>query len=379
MSLHHRLEGGGARTLVLSGSLGTTLELWDGNVGALSSQYRLLRYDHRGHGGSPVPPGPYTVEDLAEDVLELLDELGLERVSFCGLSLGGAVGMALAIRAPERLERLILCCTSARFGEPETWVERARTVRAAGLEAIVDTVFERWFTPAFRATRPEVVERFREQFVATPREGYAGCCDALARWDARANLGSIAVPTLAIAAADDPATPPEQLALDRRGHPGCGARGAGGRGASRQRRATRGVCERDPRPCANGGGTMSDPLHDRGMETRREVLGDEHVDAALARTTELTAEFQDLITRYAWGEIWSRPGLDRRTRSCITLMALIALNREPELAMHLRAALRNGLTQDEIKEVLLQSAIYCGVPAANGAFAIAQQVFDEDG
>ena len=124
---------------------------------------------------------------------------------------------------------------------------------------------------------------------------------------------------------------------------------------------------------------MSDPLHDRGMETRREVLGDEHVDAALGRTTELTAEFQDLITRYAWGEIWSRPGLDRRTRSCITLMALIALNRESELTMHLRAALRNGLTQDEIKEVLLQSAIYCGVPAANGAFAIAQQVFDEDG
>ena len=124
---------------------------------------------------------------------------------------------------------------------------------------------------------------------------------------------------------------------------------------------------------------MSDPLHDRGMETRREVLGDEHVDAALARTSELTAEFQDLITRYAWGEIWSRPGLDRRTRSCITLMALIALTRASELAMHLRAALRNGLTQDEIKEVLLQSAIYCGVPAANSAFAIAQQVFDEDG
>jgi 3-oxoadipate enol-lactonase len=219
VSLHHRLEGGGARTLVLSGSVGTTLELWDGNVSALSSQYRLLRYDHRGHGRSPVPPGPYTVEDLAEDVLELLDELGLERVSFCGLSLGGAVGMALAVRAPERLERLILCCTSARFGEPETWVERARTVRAAGLEAITDAVLERWFTPAFRAARPEVVARFREQFVATPREGYAACCDALARWDARENLGSIAVPTLAIAAADDPATPPEQLALIASGIP----------------------------------------------------------------------------------------------------------------------------------------------------------------
>jgi 4-carboxymuconolactone decarboxylase len=118
--------------------------------------------------------------------------------------------------------------------------------------------------------------------------------------------------------------------------------------------------------------------HDQGMRTRREVLGDEHVDQAIAGTTEFTADFQDLITRYAWGEIWSRPGLDRRTRSCITLTALVALGREEELAIHVRAARRIGLTPDEIKEVLLHSAIYCGVPAANGAFAIAQAVLDEE-
>jgi len=117
--------------------------------------------------------------------------------------------------------------------------------------------------------------------------------------------------------------------------------------------------------------------YERGMRTRREVLGDEHVDAALERTTDFTADFQELITRYAWGETWSRPGLDRRTRSCITLTALVALGREEELAMHVRAALRIGLTPDEIKEVLLHSAIYCGVPAANGAFAVAQSVLDE--
>ena len=122
---------------------------------------------------------------------------------------------------------------------------------------------------------------------------------------------------------------------------------------------------------------MSDPTHEQGMRVRREVLGDEHVDAAIERTTELTAEFQDLITRYAWGEIWSRPGLDRRTRSCMTLVALVALNRMDELAMHVRAALRNGLTPDEIKEVLLHCAVYCGVPAANAAFAVAQAVLDE--
>ena len=121
---------------------------------------------------------------------------------------------------------------------------------------------------------------------------------------------------------------------------------------------------------------MSDSTHDRGMEVRREVLGDEHVDAAVARTSDFTRDFQDLITRYAWGEIWTRPGLDRRTRSCITLTALIALGRFDELAMHVRAALRNGLTPDEIKEVLLQAAIYCGVPAGNSAFAVAQRIID---
>jgi 4-carboxymuconolactone decarboxylase len=117
--------------------------------------------------------------------------------------------------------------------------------------------------------------------------------------------------------------------------------------------------------------------HDQGMRVRREVLGDEHVDDAVARTTPDTADFQDLITRYAWGEIWARPGLDRRTRSAITLMALVALNREGELRMHLHAALRNGLTREEIKEVLLQSAIYCGVPAANGAFTVFREVMAE--
>ena len=123
---------------------------------------------------------------------------------------------------------------------------------------------------------------------------------------------------------------------------------------------------------------MSDSTHERGMRVRREVLGDDHVDAAVARTTGFTADFQDFITRYAWGEIWTRPGLDRRTRSCITLTALVALGRLEELEMHVRAALRNGLSEDEIGEVLLHSAVYCGVPAANAAFAVAQRVLADN-
>jgi 4-carboxymuconolactone decarboxylase len=125
--------------------------------------------------------------------------------------------------------------------------------------------------------------------------------------------------------------------------------------------------------------TDPDPRYEAGMRVRREVLGDEHVDRAIERTTDLTRDFQDLITRYAWGDVWSRPGLDRRTRSCMTIIALVALGREHELALHLRAAIRNGLTREEISEVLIHSAVYCGVPAANSAFAVAQRVLDEPG
>jgi 3-oxoadipate enol-lactonase len=171
---HHLQEGPEeAPVLVLSNSLGTTLEMWDEQAPALSERFRLLRYDHRGHGGSPVPPGPYKIEDLGRDVIALLDRLGVERFSFCGLSLGGMVGMWLASEAPERVERLVVCCTSARFA-PDTFDSRARTVRANGVGAIADTVVERWFTPAFREGRPQVVEWARRMLLETPAEGYAG-------------------------------------------------------------------------------------------------------------------------------------------------------------------------------------------------------------
>jgi 3-oxoadipate enol-lactonase len=194
---------------VLSNSLGTDMGMWDDQLAALADRFRLLRYDQRGHGRSPAPPGPYTVAQLAGDTLKLLDRLGLERVSFCGVSLGGMTGMWLAVNAPERLERLALCCTSAHLPPRENWTERAATVRAQGMEAVVDAALERWFTPALAELRPEAVERTRRALLDTPAEGYAGCCEAIATHDLRAELGSIRVPTLVLAAADDPATPPE--------------------------------------------------------------------------------------------------------------------------------------------------------------------------
>jgi len=205
VNLNHRFDGPeDAPVLVLSNSLGTTLDLWELQVHGLSRRFRLLRYDHRGHGGSPVPPGPYTIAELGGDVLELLDRLELERISFCGLSIGGAVGMWLGANAPGRIDRLVVACSSARFGTSDAWIERAATVRAEGTEAIADAVMSRWFTPSFAAEEPQIVRRFREMVATTPAEGYAGCCDALRDWDFRDELGRVAPPTLVIVGELDP-------------------------------------------------------------------------------------------------------------------------------------------------------------------------------
>lgn len=215
MTLDHRLHGlEGAPVLVLSNSLGTTQELWEGQLPALAERLRVLTYDHPGHGSSALPGRPCTVESLAHGLLELLDELGLERVSLCGVSLGGMVGMAIALEAPERVERLVLSCTSAYLGPPEPWAERARVVREDGMEAIADAVVERWFTPH---AEPATVERFRASLASTPPEGYARCCEAVGAWDARERAAAIVTPTLVVAGAEDPATPVEhaQLIVDR--------------------------------------------------------------------------------------------------------------------------------------------------------------------
>jgi 3-carboxy-cis,cis-muconate cycloisomerase/3-oxoadipate enol-lactonase len=193
--------------LVLSNSMGTTPAMWDQQLAALTGRLRVLRYDHRGHGASEAPPGPYRVEELGRDLLGLLDDLGLERVSFCGLSLGGMVGMWLAAHAPDRIDRLALCCTAATVNG-EVYLERAAKVRAGGTGSVVAEVVDRWFTPAFRRAAPQQVERAVAMLLATSQEGYAGCCEALAAMDLRAGLPAITAPTLVIAGADDLATPP---------------------------------------------------------------------------------------------------------------------------------------------------------------------------
>jgi 3-oxoadipate enol-lactonase len=199
----------GSPALVFTGSLGTDLTMWLPQADVLKPHFCTLRYDIRGHAASEVPPGPYSMDDLGSDLVALLDRLGIERASLCGLSIGGMISMWVAAHAPERVERLVLCCTSAKLEPAESWLERAAIVRADGVEAIADVVLGRWFTPAWAEAHPDVIERMRATLVATPREGYAGCCEAIAAMDLTPVLPSISAPTLVISAAEDPSIPPE--------------------------------------------------------------------------------------------------------------------------------------------------------------------------
>lgn len=210
-----------APVVVLSNSLGATRAMWDPQVPLLAERFRVLTYDTRGHGESPVPPGPYALDDLVDDVVALLDELGVSRASFAGLSLGGMTGMRLAAREPGRVDRLALLCTSALLGPRENWVDRARTARTEGTGVLAPTVVGRWFTPGYAAAEPDRVARMQQMIAGTPDEGYAGCCEAIADMDLRADLPRISAPTLVIGGEEDPATPPEHQRAIADGIPGA--------------------------------------------------------------------------------------------------------------------------------------------------------------
>ncbi|MEU4245183.1 4-carboxymuconolactone decarboxylase [Actinoplanes sp. NPDC026619] len=411
--------------LLLGPSLGTSIEtLWGRCAALLHGNYHVVGWELPGHGRGAPATDDFDLAGLATEVLELADRVRPGATfRYAGDSVGGAVGLQLLLDAPARVESAVLLCTAAKIGESDGWLQRAETVLAAGTEAVVAGSIERWFGPGFTEREPAAAEALLDVLRGTDAESYALVCVALAMFDVRDRLGEIIAPVLAIAGAEDQPTPPDGLkfiaervrngrfaALDGVAHLAPAeqpatvaslidehfARGrqrpsAGSTRSSRivrrspADRAIRSARQMlaqgppaEPLPAESRPGERTlDETRAAGMTVRRAVLGDEHVDRAVAGTTPFTQDFQDLITAYAWGEIWTRPGLDRRSRSMITLTALIALGHHDELAMHVRAARTNGLTDDEIMEVLLQSAIYCGVPAANTAFRIAQRVLAE--
>ncbi|MQS36060.1 4-carboxymuconolactone decarboxylase [Streptomyces katsurahamanus] len=410
-TLQYRMDGPeDAPVLVLGPSLGTTWHMWDRQIAELSREWRVFRYDLPGHGGAPAHPAT-AVGELTDRLLATLDELGIQRFGYTGCSIAGAIGIDLALRHPHRIASLALVSASPRFGTADEFRRRGVVVRTNGLEPIARSAPESWFTQGFAAAQPAIVD-WAVQMVRTTDPGcYIAACEALAAFDAREDLGRVGVPTLVLVGSEDQTTGPAEARTLVAGI--TDARLALVPGASHLAPVEQPAAVTDllvrhfagvsqdtltaipvpPVPTVSAPVTpvaeiapaevppqpsgRPDP-YEPGMRIRREVLGDAHVDRALADADAFTTGFQELITRYAWGEVWARDGLDRRTRSVIALTALVAGGHREELAFHTRAALRNGLTPEEISEILLQTAVYCGVPAASAAFEAARAVIREE-
>lgn len=374
----------GLPLLVCGPSLGTSAtSLWSATAARLADTFHVVAWDLPGHGRSPAPVADFDMVALAEGVLErvgrILDERGEAGGTFAyaGDSVGGAVGLQLLLDHPERVRAATLLCTGAKIGEAQGWLDRADLVRTSGTPALVESSAKRWFAPGFLDREPTVGADLLHSLQSADARGYAGVCETLATFDVRDRLPEVKSPVLAVAGADDVATPTAGLREIADGVPD-------GRLVVLDRVAHLAPAEAPAevaRLIRDHEGAEHSPTRTEvrgdGMAVRRAVLGDAHVDRATATTTEFTRDFQEFITEYAWGSIWTRPGLDRRMRSAITLTALVAGGHHDELAMHVRAARTNGLSDDEIKEILMQSAIYCGVPAANTAFRIAQATLAE--
>ncbi len=386
VELYYELTGPeGAPVIAFSNSLGTTLEMWDAQAQALSGQFRCLRYDTRGHGRSATTEPGFSVDDLAEDLNGLLDALGIRRAHVVGLSLGGMTGQALAVLHPEKVDRLVLVATAAYLPPESLWRERAEMVQAQGMAAVADNVIQRWFTQpsqaseGAQATRRILLERIN------PR-GYANCCLAIGPMDLRPRLGAVRAPTLVISGAQDPATPiamgeeivslipgAEFVVVPDAAHLIAVERPEVLTGHIARFLAP-GVGERHP--SAVPGNREGD--FQAGLANRKNVLGAEHVERSMKNAGAFAGPWQDFITRYAWGEIWGDDTLPWKTRSMIVLSITLALGKEEEFKLHLRPALKNGVTIDELRALLKQCAIYAGVPAANGAFRWAREVLGDE-
>jgi 3-oxoadipate enol-lactonase/4-carboxymuconolactone decarboxylase len=375
--LFYRLEGRpGAPVLMLSHSIGTDHAMWERQVPALLARFQILRYDTRGHGASDAPKGEYPIEQLGQDVLGLGDALGIEKFAFCGLSLGGAIGQWLGIHASKRLSGLILANTSPQFGPRANWEGRIRAVSDGGMAGIVDLAMQRFFSPETLARGDVYAASIKSVLLGTDPAGYIGCCAALRDVDHREMLRQIQVPTLVIVGERDVSTPWQ-------GHGEILARAIPGANSVRLPAAHLSNIER-PHSFTSAvldflqpaSAQASDPL-EAGYGVRRAILGEAHVDHAIATTNDFNRDFQMLITRYAWGSIWTRSGLDHRTRRLLVLVMMASLGRWEEFRMHVRAGLAHELELCDLKEALLQTAIYAGVPSANTGFHIANEEIEK--
>jgi 3-oxoadipate enol-lactonase/4-carboxymuconolactone decarboxylase len=353
------------------------MALWDSLAPLLLPYFQILRFDARGHGASDAPAGDYSFEMLAQDAIAVMHAANLPRAAIAGVSLGGMIAMETAIRFPEHVSALVLICTSASM-DRTVWVERVASVRAGGVAAIADAAMARFLSPQFSAAHPDLAAGVRRTLLNT--QGYAGAAAAIRDGELHRRLGSIKAPTLIIGGNKDVSLPfaPHSEALVAAIDGSTSVRVDAAHLAPLE--APHALASAIHKFLSTGQQAphAAQILYEAGLSTRRRVLGDAWVDRALTNSTSFDAEFQEMITRIAWQEVWGRPGLDERTRRLLVVAVTASLGRWEEFSLHTRAGLTHGsFSRDELKEVLMQLAIYAGVPAANTAFAQARRILAE--
>ncbi|HTN10140.1 MAG TPA: 3-oxoadipate enol-lactonase [Acetobacteraceae bacterium] len=372
LNVHVRIGGPpGAPVLVLLHSLGTTQGVWDAQAAALAGAFRVVRPDLRGHGLTETTPGPYSMAQLARDVLALLDALGVEQAHLGGISIGGMIAQSVASLAPERVQSLVLCDTAMAIPTAQSWRERAAAVRQGGMAAVAETVLARWVTPEFIDS--PAASGLRAMLLRTDPEGYAACAEAIGAADLSAATAALRLPALVLVGDQDASTPPASAEALAEAIPGASLvllEQAAHIPTVEQPQAVTAAMRAFLSP------TDPDP-YQAGMAVRRAVLGDAHVDRALDALTEVDRDFQQFITRTAWGGVWTRPGLDRRTRSLLTMALMAALGHHEEFKLHVRAARNTGASTADIAEMLIQVAAYAGIPAGNSAMRVLKQTLRE--
>lgn len=368
---HVRVDGPAAGTpLLLLHSLGTSIEVWDAQARALAGPFRVIRPDFRGHGLTAEADGPYGIDDLAVDVLAVLDALNIGAAHVAGLSLGGMVAQAMAHRAPDRVLSLLLVDTAMVIPPAQGWFDRAALVRAQGLGVIADAVMGRWVTPGF--LNEPAAHGLRTMLMRTPPEAYALAAEAIGRADLTPHTSALQITTTVIVGALDEATPV----------------------ASAQAMATALQATLTVLPSVAHIPTIEAPdavtaamrahlippaisVFESGLAMRRRVLGAAHVERSMAQATIMDIDFQHFATEVAWGTVWTRPGLTLRERSMLVVALLAGLGHHEELRLHLNATRNTGATPADVTEVLLHVAAYAGIPAANSAVRLAKEILGD--
>lgn len=359
--------------LFMAHPLGMSRDVWDEVCDQLHGHYRCIRWDLPGHGSSGAAADGLSVDMMARDVLTLADALDIQCFSFIGTSIGGVIGQSLCQIAPERLEKVCLTNTGAVIGTKEAWAERAANVRRLGLAEMTEGIVARWFSTTYASQNPEALQGWQVQLSRNDDESYAKLCEALAQVDNRGKLAGYSDRVVLIAGSDDVSTPPATLEVLKAEFADAQLSVFNDVGHVPSIEAPNLLVEHIQENAGRATVGETGISYEQGLVQRKRILGEAHVEKATKKATTLDNPFQQYITRNAWGELWGDSSLTVQQRSMVTTAILAALGRDGELGLHLRTAHRLGISEAQLRQVLMHVSIYAGVPAANHAFSLAKE------